>query len=1199
MKGYIYNSKILSTLILIILICYSYQDRDNILNSENTIFPYSLTLLNGNILLVINDGIHFFDSNLENEETSKKKSFEEVLEEEDNNKVFLGQFSEEYKGYIMVFAKDLLYFFTNEGMFLDSKNISEYLNGNVFSLVPYKKENNNLYYIISYYYEFKLSINIFEFEINTPNAHTLKISKNFDITLENGQNTYHAGFIGPSCLFLSPASYEHDILVCFYEVGYPYELHSRSFDPNNDFEEIDEYFSLINDDNPPSVLYTITNNEKKKAFIFMKKSFCPYSLSFDFISFSTIIKIIGEEQCNIDDALYRSRLIYFRETNEFIFSGIKWGTSGTSLIRLDNNFNLIEYGFYKFPSYVYVFYTSCPFYNGEDYYLVYDNQNYILCGKIENITIIESGETQTQKTVETSNLETTILETSIIETTILETSVIETTILETTIIETTTIETTITTTIIETTLPSFTKNIKCKTATYESASYDLCTECDNDNGYYSAEYSDNSFLHGFLDCYKIDSKPSNLYYDNSLKIFKQCYTTCKTCSRGGNENTNYCLECEDSYIKQPDIPDSTNCVVSCSYMYYYTSYGKYKCTIEKKCPEEAKLYIEELNKCTDDCSKEEIYNYKYSGKCLKKCPENTEPNEDSICIDINLNECTKTESEFAEKVELDYDEIDSNAKIYSEDFSYTDKHVNHYYNNLYSILLYKDSYCIDELSLNMPKVDFGNCYSKVLENLDPPTNDNIIIALVEKFNKDKKSSTIYFFYHPITGKKIDASTICKNEEVVVKESVLSQLNNSNVDLESALFLAEQNIDIFNLSDAFYTDICFHFESPNGKDIPLKDRVKTFYPNVTLCDEGCEIKGVNLTTMESMCECKFSNLLSFGENALVQNALGGITDLLSSSNIMVFKCYKDLLQKKYFIKNTGGFIFLGIIFSEVIISIIFFFIDMFKVFKYLYKLTDHYINSLNTKNKNKNSKKGNNFLIINSIENEPPKKNEVQKYEEKKRPKKKYKKSKKNNFEIKTFDNNRNTLTTLQSDTHLKSEKNYKSKRSSKSRKNTSFEEIKSFDGAVKNISPNMPKKNLKKLDMNIDMEEYLKPDLDDMEYDDAIKYDNRSFCLFYWERLKEKQLIINTFCNDQFLRPLTMKLLLLLLNIDLYFVVNGLFYNEDYISDLFHSTEKETFFSFFTRSIERFFYATIVGVIVESIIGFIFIEEKKNKKNIY
>ena len=34
-------------------------------------------------------------------------------------------------------------------------------------------------------------------------------------------------------------------------------------------------------------------------------------------------------------------------------------------------------------------------------------------------------------------------------------------------------------------------------------------------------------------------------------------------------------------------------------------------------------------------------------------------------------------------------------------------------------------------------------------------------------------------------------------------------------------------------------------------------------------------------------------------------------------------------------------------------------------------------------------------------------------------------------------------------------------------------------------------------DLNIDIKEYLSTDIDDMDYDDAIKKDNREFCTFF------------------------------------------------------------------------------------------------------
>ena len=131
---------------------------------------------------------------------------------------------------------------------------------------------------------------------------------------------------------------------------------------------------------------------------------------------------------------------------------------------------------------------------------------------------------------------------------------------------------------------------------------------------------------------------------------------------------------------------------------------------------------------------------------------------------------------------------------------------------------------------------------------------------------------------------------------------------------------------------------------------------------------------------------------------------------------------------------------------------------------------------------------------------------------------------------------------------------------------------------------------------NIDMEEYLKTDYDDMEYDDAIKNDKRSFCEFFNDRLKSKQMIVDTFYNKDNIRPMSIKIILFLLNIDLYFVINGLFFSEEYIIELYHLETEDSFFSYIPRSIGRFFYATMVSVIVGIIIDCIFLEEKKIKR---
>ena len=131
---------------------------------------------------------------------------------------------------------------------------------------------------------------------------------------------------------------------------------------------------------------------------------------------------------------------------------------------------------------------------------------------------------------------------------------------------------------------------------------------------------------------------------------------------------------------------------------------------------------------------------------------------------------------------------------------------------------------------------------------------------------------------------------------------------------------------------------------------------------------------------------------------------------------------------------------------------------------------------------------------------------------------------------------------------------------------------------------------------DLDIEEYLKTDFDDMEFEDALKNDNRTFCEYYCDRFKDTQIIMDTFFNPETLKPMTIKIIIFLLNIIIYFFLSGLFFSEDYVSELFNSNEEEKFFTFFPRSIPRFIYTIIASAIIGIIVDFIAVDEKKVKR---
>jgi hypothetical protein len=125
---------------------------------------------------------------------------------------------------------------------------------------------------------------------------------------------------------------------------------------------------------------------------------------------------------------------------------------------------------------------------------------------------------------------------------------------------------------------------------------------------------------------------------------------------------------------------------------------------------------------------------------------------------------------------------------------------------------------------------------------------------------------------------------------------------------------------------------------------------------------------------------------------------------------------------------------------------------------------------------------------------------------------------------------------------------------------------------------------------------YLSKSIQEMGFDDAYKYDQRTLWEIFYDSIRDNVKTINTFFVSDPFMPITLKIVIYIFNITLYFVINGLFYNEDYISEVYHSKNDENFFSFVPRSIKRFLYTLMVEGIIQVLIHFFIVEEKRYKK---
>ena len=420
-----------------------------------------------------------------------------------------------------------------------------------------------------------------------------------------------------------------------------------------------------------------------------------------------------------------------------------------------------------------------------------------------------------------------------------------------------------------------------------------------------------------------------------------------------------------------------------------------------------------------------------------------------------------------------------------------------------------------------------------------------------------------------------------------------------------------------MSSPFYNDICFQYKSK--KDIALKDRVLEFFPNITLCEKGCDIKGINMTTVTAICECFYSNTKreeNLKNKFMEQTQINFIEDIIIRSNIYVVKCIHLLFKLNNIKKCYGGFIVIGLIFIDIICTIVYCKNNIYTINKYIFSITNRYIDYLSKKNQNiknekdlflneknnkpnpppkfsmrksiDNSKSTDQHILINKAKAKAKRKTAINGNISLMKTKNNFDFNKVNNIYINTNNNDINRNPKKGRNTFI-----YKSKghfdHSNLSGKNLFYEQNQGISTSNKTLLFDFND------DLHIDIKEYIKTQYEDMDYDEAIRKDHRKYCNSYYDKLKNDQIIINTFISDDPIRPRAIKIIFLILQFIIYLFINGLFYDEEYISTIYH-LKKDTFITMAERFVDNLIYIAFAGIIIKYIIEFFFIEEKKIRK---
>ena len=480
------------------------------------------------------------------------------------------------------------------------------------------------------------------------------------------------------------------------------------------------------------------------------------------------------------------------------------------------------------------------------------------------------------------------------------------------------------------------------------------------------------FMEGTNNCY--NQPPSGYYLDPIESVYKPCQLHCVQCTSSS------CIECENGYVFQriyTKASDDSQCVIECdgdNDRFYFDNNMNFVCLKDQNtCPTEYQCYNQETRECyhcdTPDNPNPDEPNPDNPNPDNPNPdepnpdnpnpdepnpddpnPDNPNPDEPNPDDPSNPDKPNPDDPSNPDKPNPDdpnnpnqkpdpghkNPSIDEIKDIIEKDI------LNHYNKNFstsndeYTSIVYDTSKDPNDI-INNPDtpvsvIDLGKCGE--LLNIDLEKNP-LIIMQIEKKNITSSSDKLLYEFYTQDGQKVDLS-VCENSTMYISSPLPIPKSTDENDEESIQLtnqieqlakLSQKGINVYNISQPFYYDICNPFTSPiNGKDVLVKDRIKAFYPTINVCANGCTFIELINNDSYAQCEC----------NVTKSNEIADEFDPILESkkyqyqHIKIFKCANELFSNSIG-QNAGNYVML-LFFILQIVNFVLYMIFKDKIFE---------------------------------------------------------------------------------------------------------------------------------------------------------------------------------------------------------------------------------------------------------------------------
>ena len=219
---------------------------------------------------------------------------------------------------------------------------------------------------------------------------------------------------------------------------------------------------------------------------------------------------------------------------------------------------------------------------------------------------------------------------------------------------------------------------------------------------------------------------------------------------------------------------------------------------------------------------------------------------------------------------------------------------------------------VSESPNNLSSIHIEEYEKDIKKKFNISDNENLLLMKVDIKRNDTISTQVeYQFYNSKDFSHLNIGEIFKrrrlddensNQKIEIDLPVdwtEEQINNFDE-------LSQKGINAFDSSSEFYIDNCNQFTTSKNKDIFLEDRKKYYYPNIKLCEDGCEFEKYNNVTKKITCNCAYKINTDNYDN--VSFVLNPVDEKFNKKNIFEnlqsMKCISKIFQPENLKKNPG-------------------------------------------------------------------------------------------------------------------------------------------------------------------------------------------------------------------------------------------------------------------------------------------------------